>query len=160
MMSKRSTALRLTLTVATFLVLLTVGSLTGPAYATVPPGGAEPVPEADEKELSLWEQVQAYYELAKQAGEDVPGNAGDWLKQDYENIGDWEYKVVRTSTKEPAEDLEAKLNTLGDDRWELLWVQPRGGVQVFILKRPVRNSTRRPMAKSISLSPAWAPPEP
>jgi hypothetical protein len=139
MMSMRFTALRLTLMAAVAFALLFTSTIAGPATTTEPAPASEPVPEAAEKELSIWEQAQAYYELAKESGAEVPGSAADWLKQDYENIGDWEYKVIRTSAEEPVEALETRLNKLGDDRWELLWVQPRGGAQVFILKRPVRN---------------------
>jgi hypothetical protein len=138
-MSKRSTPFRLTLIAATVLSLLSVGAVTEPTTAAEPTHGTEPAQEEADKALSLWEQAQAYYELAKQAGESVPGNATDWLKQDYENIGDWEYKVVRGSLGEPAGALETMLNQLGNDRWELLWIQPQEESCLLFLKRPVRT---------------------
>ena len=139
MMSMRSTPFRLALIAATVLALLSVGAITEPITAAEPTHGTEPAPVEGEEKLSIWEQVQVYYELAKESGANVPGSAADWLKQDYENIGDWEYKLVPISANDLPVQIETRLNTLGDDRWELLWVQPRGDLQIFIMKRPVRN---------------------
>ena len=59
----------------------------------------------------------------------------EWASEDLENIGDWEYKVVDLSAV-PASELETLLNELGNDRWELVWVDERGGEHVAIMKRP------------------------
>ncbi len=40
------------------------------------------------------------YEAAKKAGDIDAGNVTEWLKSDYESIGDWEYRVIRVDSKE------------------------------------------------------------
>ena len=52
---------------------------------------AEPVAG---EESELWSQIQQLYDRAKAAGEQVPGSVVEWVRQDLEKIGDWEYRVV------------------------------------------------------------------
>ena len=58
-----------------------------------------------------------------------------WASEDIENIGDWEY-VVREVPFTSAVDLESELNTLGDDRWELAWMERTDTGFLLILKKP------------------------
>ena len=74
------------------------------------------------------DEVQAKYEELLKDKVDVPL---DWATDDLENIGDWEYRVVRISY-DSTDDLEAQLNELGNERWEsdlagqVAWRVPRG----------------------------------
>jgi hypothetical protein len=114
-------------------VLVVLGAACLPAVA------AEEAPIAEETDL--WDQVRAWYNEAKEAGEQVPGNIYDWIKQDLQGAGDWEYRVLQVDV---AADrlLEEELNRLGSDRWECIWIQPRKqGLRLF-LKRPVKSYLR------------------
>lgn len=82
-------------------------------------------------ERALEELQSKYDELAGDRLEEPV----QWASEDLENIGDWEYEVVDLSTI-PAERLKAELNALGDDRWELVWVDVIGGNRVALFKRP------------------------
>ena len=97
--------------------------------------------ELTAEETDLWDQVRAWYDEAKEAGEQVPGDIYDWIKQDLQGAGDWEYRVLQI---EAASDelLQEELNLLGSERWECIWIQPqKKGLQLF-LKRPVRSYLR------------------
>lgn len=57
------------------------------------------------------------------------------VQEDIENLGDWEYRII-VLDDESAEVLETELNLLGNERWEVYWVEPtRDGIR-FYLKRP------------------------
>lgn len=58
----------------------------------------------------------------------------DWLKQDVEKMGDWEYKVVTFAGKNH-EELEKNLNQLGNERWQCFWVEGSPKEKVFYFKR-------------------------
>ena len=92
-------------------------------------GDGSPEPSAAEKALN--ELQSKYDELAKDKLDDPL----QWASDDLENIGDWEYKVVDL-TAVPTDKLEGELNELGDDRWEVIWVDEARGGRVVILKRP------------------------
>ena len=47
-----------------------------------------------EEEGGIWTEVVRLYEKAKQAGEQVPKDVWEWVKQDLESMGDWEYRVI------------------------------------------------------------------
>jgi hypothetical protein len=59
----------------------------------------------------------------------------DRVQADIENVGDWEYRIVEIPNG-PAALQEERLNELGDERWEVYWVQPSGNTVQFYLKRP------------------------
>lgn len=69
-------------------------------------------------------------------------NPVDWAADDLENIGDWEYKVVDMNMDD-ATAAEEALNTLGDDRWEVFWLERNGGEFRLMLKRPSRSYLSR-----------------
>lgn len=85
------------------------------------------------------DQVKDLYEKAK--GTSDPSNAVDWAKDDIKKIGDWEYKIVVIADLETA-SLEQQLNELGEDRWEVFWVQPSRTETRFFLKRTARSYLR------------------
>jgi hypothetical protein len=102
---------------------------------------------------SLWIQIQALYESAKKAGDIDAGSVTEWLKTDYEGMGDWEYRVIQVDGKE-SKALEEALNLAGAERWEVFWVREGGGNFTFFLKRPVRSYLRSiPLTDLLKLIP-------
>jgi hypothetical protein len=95
------------------------------------------VPEAEPDE-GIWREVLRLYEKAKQTGEQVPKDVYEWLRQEAGTIGDWEYRVVEMKEADAART-EARLNELGAERWECIWIQTVGRKTRFILKRPAKN---------------------
>lgn len=87
--------------------------------------------ESSPTDRALDELQQKYDEHLKDKV-DVPV---DWAKEDLENIGDWEYKVVSLSYTSP-DELETQLNEFGNDRWEVIWLEEKPGGFLAILKKP------------------------
>ncbi len=89
-----------------------------------------------------WAEVREAYEKAKrkarEMGESMPDKVPDWVKEDLENVGDWEYRVVDT----PRDELEATLNELGRERWECFSVTVAGKKSQLVLKRRKRSRLR------------------
>jgi hypothetical protein len=114
------------------------------------PGGAEsPAEAAGAEDSGVWNEVERLYEQAREAGEKVPGNVYDWLKEDLDHIGDWEYRVIYIS--DPAEiELERAMNKLGIDRWECFAVVRHGDALQLFFKRPVKS-----YLKHIPVSDLW-----
>jgi hypothetical protein len=63
------------------------------------------------------------------------GEAVNRVQEDIENLGDWEYRIVEVPNGS-AEMQEQRLNELGNERWEVYWVQPATDKVWFYLKRP------------------------
>ena len=107
-----------------------------PPLSEVPEPALEPQTDSD-----LWSDVERLYELARQSGAEVPSNVYDWMKQDIESYGTWEYRVLwlgdRPSTA--LADVERELNALGRERWECFWVDVSLGGPRYYFKRPVRS---------------------
>lgn len=110
--------------------------------AVVPPGllaqqtadepGAAPAASITAR---MVEQLSAVYaDLAALIG-DNPAEAVGWAQEDIENLGDWEYRIVEIDEREDS-GVEAVLNALGNERWEVYWVQDSNGGAKFYLKRP------------------------
>ena len=101
------------------------------------PEGAAPGVEA---------QIRDLYQRARSAGERVPEDAYDWAREDISRIGDWEYQVlgIDEAPGEPGDDaaLQARLNALGAERWEVFWIDARGDRLRVFLKRPARSYLR------------------
>lgn len=89
----------------------------------------------------LIKEVERLYKEARDSEDQVPANVADWVKQDVEKLGDWEYKVVSLPFRDTG-SLEDRLNQLGRDRWEVFWVEPDGDNAAFYLKRPARSYIR------------------
>ncbi len=104
------------------------------AGANKPAEPAEPAQPTEPAEPSVTDRAldglqRKYDELT---GDNDPVQ---WASDDIENIGDWEYKVVDLSAM-PILEWEATLNELGDERWEVIWIDATGSDRVAILKRP------------------------
>ncbi len=93
-------------------------------------------PSATEKAMN--DLQSKYDELMK----DKLDSPVQWATDDLENIGDWEYKVMDLSGAEP-ETLEESLNELGNDRWEVFWVENVRNDYRIMLKRPSRSYLSR-----------------
>lgn len=98
--------------------------------------GREPgEPSATDEAMA--ELQRLYEEVKDKEAED----AVDWAKEDIQKFGDWEYRVVTVADAPPAE-LEASLNELGSERWEVFWVERSAdGLRLF-LKRPAKSYLR------------------
>ena len=108
----------------TALLLITVALIATPTFA-----------QQEEQETSLLQEVLKLYDQAVDAGETVSKDVYTWVQDDIQHIGDWEYKVV--SIPNPA--LEHRLNELGAERWEAIWLDRRGDTIEVTLKRSSRT---------------------
>jgi len=101
----------------------------------------------------LWKQIQALYDSAKKAGDIDAESVTEWLKSDYESMGDWEYRVIQVTSKDSSV-LEGELNLAGTERWEVFWVREGSGNFTFFLKRPQRSYLRSiPLSDLLKLIP-------
>jgi hypothetical protein len=89
----------------------------------------------------LREKLQDLYEAARDAGEDVPADAYEWARSDVQRIGDWEYRLLRLDG-DSDEEMVARFNELGAERWEVFWMEPQGPQLRVYLKRPARSYLR------------------
>jgi hypothetical protein len=114
---------------------------------------AQDLPEDTEPSMTarMVEQLSAVYaDLAALIG-DNPAEAVGWAQEDLENLGDWEYRIVEIDEREDAA-LEAELNALGDERWEVYWVATRDDRMRFFLKRPALSYLSRvPMSALVRM---------
>lgn len=94
--------------------------------------------ETQTEETTLWNQVVALYEQAKDAGETAAEDVYEWAREDLAAIGDWEYKVQYLANLNHIA-LEKKLNELGTERWEVIWIDRQGPNLIVTLKRPSRT---------------------
>lgn len=100
----------------------------------------------------LWNQLRQLHEKARQSGASVPGNLSDWVKEDLERAGSWEYRVTTVAAGDAG--LEQALNALGRERWEVVWVQPQAQDLRVLLKRPARTYLQSvPMTDLLKLLP-------
>jgi hypothetical protein len=83
---------------------------------------------------ALDDLVAAYEALAGMLGQGSE-EAVDRVQGDIENLGDWEYRIVELAN-ESSDVMADELNALGDERWEVFWIEPApAGLRVY-LKRP------------------------
>lgn len=68
-------------------------------------------------------------------GMTVTAETKNWLKTDFQKIGDWQYKQVAIPHNDIA-TLESVLNKLGAERWECFFIQPDPRHLHVLLKRP------------------------
>ena len=105
--------------------------------------GCEKPSEAPSPIVQTTEQVQDFYE--KKVLPPV-GDATEWVKGDLAKHGDWQYLVVDLA-QGSTDSMTAKLNELGSERWEVVWIEkPEDRVsnppyRVF-LKRPTKSLLR------------------
>jgi len=103
--------------------------LTGTLQA---PGPLSPTMTQSQQEL--YKELQLWYDRSLEIGE----KGKQWVMEDLQNIGDWEYQII-TLNPEDEEKLTEQLNMLGKGRWEVFWVQEKMQGTRFFLKRPVRT---------------------
>ena len=107
----------------------------------------------EETKASAWDQVVEMYEKAKAAGEQVPKDVYEWAKQDLAKIGNWQYRVVDL-TPTDARSVEDRLNELGADQWECIWIQASGNTVRFVFKRPAKSYLKHiPLSQLMKLVP-------
>lgn len=99
---------------------------------------------------ALAELSGAYDELASLLGRNS-GEAVDWAQSDFENLGDWEYRVVELGRLDSA-DLEAELNALGNERWEVFWIETTStGVRAYLKRSAISYLSRLPLSTLLRL---------
>ncbi len=99
--------------------------------------------EPSQAERAL-EEVKRLYEQAK---DKVPEDPVKWAKEDIERYGDWEYQLLILADGEPSK-LEEQLNEVGQERWEVFWVERSGADLRLFLKRPAISYLRSvPLSK-------------
>ncbi|MGD8339598.1 MAG: hypothetical protein PVH89_02380 [Gammaproteobacteria bacterium] len=124
--------------------------------------GTQPVAqEAEQAEDStaaaraIEELTAAYEALTGMLGESSD-EAVERVQSDMENLGDWEYHVVELAVLS-TEAVAEELNALGDERWEVFWVEPvPGGVRVYLKRPSVSYLSRVPLTALIRLLAAGA----
>ena len=86
------------------------------------------------------DELQRRYESLQQQFEELTNSDQldapvEWAQEDIENIGDWEYRVIEVG-RLSVEELEATLNELGNDRWQVIWIEGSITGRTIIMKRP------------------------
>jgi len=77
-------------------------------------------------------ELQSKYDELTQEDLDTPVQ---WAAEDFENIGDWEYKVLEVPYTSSAQ-LEEVFDELGNDRWEVFWIERNASGFIVMLKKP------------------------
>lgn len=110
------------------------------AFGVAACGGESDEPSAAEKAL---DEMQAKYDELSQKELNDPVQ---WAAEDLENIGDWEYKV-ETLPLGSTEEFEAVLNELGNERWEVIWMERNTvGYTVFLKKPAISYLNKIPLS--------------
>jgi len=89
------------------------------------------------------------------AGADPPQESPvyEWAKQDLGRIGDWEYLVTELPLSD-TERVQGRLNELGAERWECIWIHTTANKTSFIFKRPTKSYLRNiPLSQLMKLVP-------
>lgn len=87
----------------------------------------------------------AYEQLAESIASES-GEAVDWAREDLENLGDWEYRIVDLGSSN-SQEMEVELNEFGNERWEAWWVQPTGdGVRIYLKRSSFSVAGRVPVS--------------
>jgi hypothetical protein len=121
---------------------------------------ADPPRENGEETQDILEEIRELYESAREKGEQVPKDLYDWIRQDLQSIGDWEYRIVEVARRE-ATWLQARLNDLGTERWEVIWIEPQGDGARIYCKRPVRSYLSQiPLSQLMKILPGGGAPAP
>ena len=95
-------------------------------------------PGAPSQAVQALEKVKRLY---KEARDKVPEDPVEWAKEDIQRYGDWEYRIIVLADGEPS-TLEERLNKLGEERWEVFWVERSDTDLRLFLKRPVKSYLR------------------
>jgi hypothetical protein len=106
---------------------------------TSPAGSDDGQPEQQGEATSASEQaMREITRLYDEAMKYAPDDPVEWAKQDLQRIGDWEYRLVTLDKAESA-DIEAALNELGAELWEVFWVSESLTRITFYLKKSARS---------------------
>ena len=116
-----------------FFLSILVMLLSGCSDRTDPSQTVEP--SATDKAL---QQVRDLVDKARDAD---PGDAVDWATEDIKKIGDFEYKIITIPDLSNA-TIEERLNELGEERWEVYWMDKSGNELRFFLKRSAKSYLR------------------
>jgi hypothetical protein len=101
----------------------------------------------------FWDKAKELYDKAKRSGETVPEDISDWMKEDIQKAGDWEYKIVTVGIENDA-DIERTLNELGAERWECFWIGKSGeNLRLFMKRTAVSYLRGVPMRDLLKLVP-------
>lgn len=100
------------------------------------------------------QEIQNAYNKVKSTGEKVPDNVIEWATEDIKKIGDWNYKVVYLSN-ENTENIEAKLNEYGENRWEVIWIESNDNGKTIYMKRAAKSYLKHlPLKEVLKVIPA------
>ena len=99
--------------------------------------------ESPRARKALDELQEKYDKLVREKLEDPV----QWAADDFENLGDWEYRVESLSYSS-ADDLANQLNEFGNDKWEVVWLERTPDGFLAVLKRPsVSYLSKIPLSK-------------
>jgi len=118
------------LKVCAFLVLILLG-LEGISFADEEKQASERM--SPEKE-GMWNRFQEFYQRSSDVGK-------EWTKEELERIGDWQYRVVTIQDADD-EKLEVELNALGEERWEVIWLERIDEKWRLFAKRPKTSTIK------------------
>jgi hypothetical protein len=118
--------------------------------APAPPEPGEVAEDASRTSRALDELSEAYADLAALVDRN-PGEAVEWAQDDIENLGDFEYRIVEFA-RMPVEQLEAEFNAIGDERWEVFWMEPtETGLRVYARRSSISYLSRLPLSALVRL---------
>ena len=83
---------------------------------------------------ALSEKGEDLRESMKKTMEQV-GEKKEALEEEIRKIGSFEYRIIEINALSPEEIVEI-LNEAGKERWECFFVEDRGGMKRFYMKRP------------------------
>lgn len=132
-----------------------VTSFAALALLCVAPGDSfaqesEPGEESAAAEGALDDLVAAYEALAGMLGQSSD-EAVDRVQSDFENLGDWEYRIVEMAN-DSTDGMTEELNALGDERWEVFWIEPTpAGLRVYLKRPSVSYLSRVPLTTLLRL---------
>ncbi len=101
----------------------------------------------------LWDNLRSLQEKAAASGREVPQDLMQWLREDAQRGGGWEYRVVDMDNAQAAA-VEDALNALGRERWEVFWAQADGPRLRLLARRPTASYLQSvPMSELLRLLP-------
>lgn len=119
-------------------------------------GGNNAAAAASDAADGTAEWANDVYKQLKDRGLTTANSAGQWVTEDYQSLGDWEYKIIKLDSDQSVEQSEKELNELGRSRWECFQVTAASGnAHYYFFKRPkksyLKNIPLRDMLKLVPL---------
>ena len=87
------------------------------------------------------EDLREWYEETKETGAETSSELYDYLKEKIKHANTWEYHVIGISNSE-LHTVGAKMNELGQERWECIQVQQIDNKMILFFKRPTMQSLK------------------